>query len=30
MVKVKYDIFEIDPDNLLKLDVVSDENLKAT
>lgn len=29
MVKVKYDIFEIDPDNLLKLDVVSDENLKS-
>ena len=28
MMKVKYDIFEIDPDNLLKLDVVSDENLK--
>ena len=29
MMKVKYDIFEIDPDNLLKLDVVSDENLKS-
>lgn len=29
MVEVNYNIFEIDPNNLLKLDVVSDENLKS-
>ncbi len=28
MVEIKYDIFEIDPDTLLELDVISDENLK--
>ena len=29
MVEINYNIFEIDPNNLLKLDVVSDENLKS-
>jgi hypothetical protein len=29
MVEVKYNIFQIDPNNLLRLDVVSDENLKS-
>jgi len=29
MVEIKYNIFEIDSNNLLRLDVVSDENLKS-
>jgi len=29
MVEVKYNIFQIDPNSLLRLDVVSDENLKS-
>jgi len=29
MVNVKYDIFQINPDSLLKLDIISDENLKS-
>ena len=29
MVEIKYNIFEIDPDNLLRLDIISDKNLKS-